>query len=140
MPATESNMQSLLDALNSRQARSSAAPMQVPTSAPAAQSKKTAATANLAAYAGAMLVGGIAGYVLWKKHPVVGVFSGMAVGGAGVTAATGKPVHGAAHLGSAAAAAYCSLKWQKHPALGYILGSLAASVALNVAAGTVEKG
>lgn len=76
------------------------------------------------------LVTAAAGAFLWKKHRVLGGLVGFASGDALYTLVKEPEQRATAFVALAAtsAAAYASLKWKKHPALGYIGASVAASI------------
>lgn len=80
----------------------------------------------LASLVPGLLLGG-AGYFFWKKHRVLGLIGGLAVGSSAYPAATGKIPTALATVAVTGAGIGLSLKWKRHPALGYIGGAVGAS-------------
>ncbi len=73
------------------------------------------------------VVGAVAGAVLWKKHPILGLIGGHAVGSnAGALLRGGYERKQALYMvGVEGAAIYGSLKYKRHPILGFLGGGLA---------------
>lgn len=71
------------------------------------------------------LVGAVAGYKLFKKHPVLGALGGLAVGSSVMDAVKGGDdrLRAACRVGVAGAGIAGSLMWKKHPILGYAGGT-----------------
>lgn len=83
-----------------------------------------------------------AGYWYGKKHhhKWLGLLGGMAVGGSIVPLVSGENRADAiVHMGAAGAGVVASLRWKKHPAWGYILGSVGGSIVGKVIEGVVTK-
>jgi len=73
---------------------------------------------------------GVVGALVWKQHRVLGALGGFAVGGSVYPIAKGQYVRGVEGLVPTAVGIGLSLKWKKHPAWGFVLGSLGAGFAL----------
>jgi hypothetical protein len=85
----------------------------------------------------ATLAGGAVGMALWsyfpragKKHPVLGLLDGLAVGGNLARVATGEiaPRRAIENLGAHAVATASSLALPAYPAIGYVAGAAGANL------------
>jgi hypothetical protein len=89
------------------------------------------ADAPMAYIVGPAVVGGISGFALWKKHPVLGFFSGEAIGANAYRVYRGQGddrTIAACGLGTQACAVTGSLMNPKHPFYGYVGGFILGSV------------
>lgn len=80
--------------------------------------------------------GAFTGYKMWKHHPVLGAFVGLAAGAAVLPIAKGTTLDRMEALEHAIAiggGVALSLGWKKHPAWGYLLGGIAGSVVASAA-------
>jgi hypothetical protein len=84
-------------------------------------------------------VGGLAGYMLWHKHPVLGALGGFALGfnAMGVYKGGAERTRALGRLGVDAAGIGAALMWKKHPVWGWIGGKLAGTIASSFVSGTV---
>lgn len=80
----------------------------------------------------ATLAGGAAGALVWRRHPVLGLLNGFALGGNTARVLTGEiPIRRAAeNLGAHAIATAVSLGLPSHPAIGYVAGAASANIFL----------
>lgn len=71
-------------------------------------------------------VGGIVGYLVGRKymHPVLGLLGGLSAGTSAALVSNGLPAEAAYVALAEASAIGLSLYWSKHPAAGYVGGSL----------------
>ena len=73
---------------------------------------------------GASILGGAVGSLLWEDHPVLGLFGGWAVGDSVGLVQRNHADDIPYALAPTGAGIGLSLAWKKHPAWGYILGSM----------------
>ena len=80
----------------------------------------------------ATLAGGTAGALLWRKHQVLGLLNGFAVGGNVARVATKEITlrRAAENLGAHVVATASSLGLPSHPAIGYVAGAAGANLFL----------
>lgn len=89
--------------------------------------------ANMAmAGLGLSAAGALAGYKMWKHHPVLGAFVGLAAGASVIPAVKGTSedrMRALEHAVAVGGGVALSLAWKKHSAWGYVLGGLAGGIA-----------
>lgn len=87
---------------------------------------------------GAALAGVAVGALLWPGHRVIGALIGAKVGLGGYAVATGRRKEGAVLLATAAGGFLLARTWQRHPVVGYLLGSAGGSAAGRAGIGIAE--
>lgn len=77
-------------------------------------------------------VGGVAGYMLWRKHKWLGLLAGSALGASAVPLWKGENrlKYGLA-LASVGLGVGASLKYRKHPAVAYVAGAVVGGLVSN---------
>lgn len=84
-------------------------------------------------------VGAAAGAFMWKKHPVLGLIAGFAVGDNAMELWKGDRMAAACKLAVEGAGVAGALHFKKHPVLGFIGGALAGAVATSFVDGSPAK-
>jgi hypothetical protein len=82
---------------------------------------------------------GVAGYMLWKKHPVLGFFAGESLGLNAVRFVRNEGedrTRALCNMGMTAAAVAGSLMWKKHPFWGFVVGLVVGGVATSFVPGS----
>lgn len=87
---------------------------------------------------GSALAGLAVGALLWPGHRVIGALIGAKVGLGGYAVATGRRKEGAVLLATAAGGFLLARTWQRHPVVGYLLGSAGGSAAGRAGIGIAE--
>lgn len=88
----------------------------------------------------ASAVGALVGWKAWKKHPWLGLFTGLNLGSAAYEATLGHDKKRAAvQAGASVVAVVGSKAWKKHPVAGWIIGGLGGSVASDFVVKKVAK-
>lgn len=86
------------------------------------------------------LVAGVAGYFLWKKHPILGGIVGFNAGQGAMSLVQGDaPVKVVPSMASTMAGVVGALAWKDHPVLGFIAADYAGSVVANTTTSFVKK-
>jgi hypothetical protein len=84
-------------------------------------------------------VGAAIGAFAWKKHPVLGLVMGFAVGDNAMELWKGDRTKAVCKLAVEGAGVVGALKFKKHPVLGFIGGALAGAVATSFVDGSPAK-
>ena len=84
-------------------------------------------------------VGGVAGFMVWKQHPVLGFLAGESLGVNALRFVRNQGddrTRAACNFGVTAAGVAGSLMWKKHQVLGFVLGLAAGVVATSFVPGS----
>lgn len=85
------------------------------------------------------IASGVVGYTVWKKHPVLGFFSGESLGQNAYRVYRGQGddrTRAICNMGTMGAGIVGSLMWKKHPFYGFCAGFALASVAASYVPGS----
>jgi hypothetical protein len=82
------------------------------------------------------VVGAVAGALVWKRHPVLGVLAGHAIGANAKELLSGDRKKAMCHVAVEGAGILGALKYKKHPVLGWVGGTVAGAVATSFVSGS----
>jgi len=82
------------------------------------------------------VAGAVAGAFVWKRHPVLGILAGHALGSNAMALWKGDRKTALCNVAVEGAGVFGALKYKKHPVLGWLGGTLAGAVATSFVDGS----